>query len=97
MTLNPWATWLTQSLEKLYRPLSTSEDSEFGARFYRIFSPDAVINVNHENLSVSALESRLKDEVVVSNQVSGIEFDWKETFDVPQSSGEVVVIRELRC
>lgn len=90
MTLHPWATWLTQSLEKLYHPLS--EDSEFGARFYKIFSPDAGISVNHENLSASALESRIKDEVVVANQVSGIKVDWKETFDVPQSNGEVVVI-----
>jgi hypothetical protein len=89
MSLNSWTTWLTQSLEKLYHPLTTSEDPEFSPLFHRIFSPQAVINVNHESESVSALESRIKNQVVVSNQVSGIKVDWKETFDVPERNGEV--------
>ena len=91
MSLAPWTTWLTQALEQLYQPLAV--DSDFGPRFYNIFSPNAMINVNHENISVSALEKRIKDDVIAqsSKLVLEVKFDWKETFDVPDTDGEVSV------
>ena len=93
MSLAPWTTWLTKALEQLYQPLSTADESNFGPRFYDIFSPDAEINVNHENVSVSALEKRIKDDVIAesSKLVLEVKVDWKETFDVPETDGEVGV------
>jgi hypothetical protein len=87
MSVSPWTTWLTQALEDIYQP---SDDSEFGPRFYSIFTPQAEIIVNHDRISVSALEDRIKSEAVASNQVSGVKVDWKETFDVPETNGEVI-------
>lgn len=94
MSLAPWTTWLTQALEQLYHQPSDSAD--FTSLFNSIFSPDAVINVNHETVSLPDFEGSLKQEIVDANMVLASRVDWKETFEVPNTTGDVSNVESQR-
>ena len=91
-TQPPFAAWLQKSLSSLFGaiPLTNSEDtSAFSAQFKRAVSPHALVYLNHQKVSVDALEGHIRNETILANQVAEAELDWKEIFGVKESDEEV--------
>ncbi|KAH9485882.1 hypothetical protein JR316_0002797 [Psilocybe cubensis] len=77
--------WLRNRFTSLYEAAPPPEEADFKALFVSIFSEDAQVWFNHEQISVDAFQEKITSANYAAKEAS---IDWKDLIEIPGNDAE---------